>query len=90
VNAGSKKRFVPVRILFFLTAIGFFVFSHIPMAVVGAEDPHKDAETAMQILITMALTGASLFVILSTRYGPKDKHWAYATVGTILGFWLHF
>lgn len=23
-----------------------------------------------------------------TAIYPKDKHWAYATIGTILGFWL--
>jgi hypothetical protein len=30
----------------------------------------------------------ALYVILSKNYSPRDKHWAYATVGTILGFWL--
>ena len=31
---------------------------------------------------------AALYVILSKRYPPKVEHWAYATVGTVLGFWL--
>jgi uncharacterized membrane protein YkvI len=31
---------------------------------------------------------ASLFVILRKDYGPKDKHWAYGTIGTLIGFWL--
>jgi hypothetical protein len=22
------------------------------------------------------------------RYGPKEKHWAYGAVGTVVGFWL--
>jgi hypothetical protein len=43
----------------------------------------------MQVALSIIFTAASLFVILAARFGPKDKHWAYATVGTILGFWLH-
>jgi hypothetical protein len=44
----------------------------------------------MQVTLTLILTGTSLVVVLSKRYGPKDKNWAYGTLGTILGFWLHF
>jgi len=40
----------------------------------------------MQVVVSAALLAASLFVILSKRYSPTDKHWAYATVGTLLGF----
>jgi hypothetical protein len=46
-------------------------------------------QIVMQVVLSIIATAASLFVILATRFGPKDKHWAYATVGTILGFWLH-
>ncbi len=42
----------------------------------------------MRGIITVALMAASLFVILAKRYSPDDKRWAYATIGTILGFWL--
>jgi hypothetical protein len=41
----------------------------------------------VQVLITAVLLCASIFVILAKRFGPKDKHWAYGTVGTIIGFW---
>ena len=47
------------------------------------------AAFVMQTVISCAVLTASLFVILAKRYSPKDKHWAYATVGTLLGFWLH-
>jgi hypothetical protein len=47
-----------------------------------------DLRAIMQVLVTCAVGGCSLFVILSKGYGPKDKHWAYATVGTLLGYWL--
>ena len=43
----------------------------------------------MQILLSLVVASASLYVILSRRYAPKDKHWAYATIGTVVGFWLH-
>ena len=42
----------------------------------------------MKILISIALLAATLFVILSKRYDSKDKHWAYTTIGLIVGFWL--
>ena len=42
----------------------------------------------MQILVSLALLAAALFVILSKRYDAKDKHWAYTTIGLIAGHWL--
>jgi hypothetical protein len=42
----------------------------------------------MEVIVSLAFGVASLFVILSKRYGSKDKHFAYATAGIILGFWL--
>lgn len=41
----------------------------------------------MQVIVSLALTAAALFIILSARYAPKDKHWAYGIIGTIVGFW---
>jgi hypothetical protein len=43
---------------------------------------------AMQVVITVSMLATSIFIILSKRYSPTDKHWAYGTLGTILGFWL--
>jgi hypothetical protein len=42
----------------------------------------------VQILISVLLAAASLFVIVSDRYGSKQQNWAYATIGVLLGFWL--
>jgi hypothetical protein len=50
-----------------------------------AESWHPDA---VQIVTSCLLFAASLFVILSSGYGPKDKPWAYATIGMLVGFWL--
>jgi hypothetical protein len=53
------------------------------------ESETNKVQTMMQVALSILVTLASLFIILAARFGPKDKHWAYATVGTILGFWLH-
>jgi hypothetical protein len=47
-----------------------------------------DLHAITQVVVSGVLGGAALFIILSKRYGPKDTHWAYATLGTLLGFWL--
>jgi isoprenylcysteine carboxyl methyltransferase (ICMT) family protein YpbQ len=46
------------------------------------------AEFLVQAGVTAILLIATLLVILSKRYAADDKHWAYATIGTIVGFWL--
>jgi uncharacterized membrane protein len=42
----------------------------------------------VEIIISVVLLVASLFIVLSSKYGPTDKHWAYGTIGTLVGFWL--
>jgi hypothetical protein len=41
-----------------------------------------------QIVLSILLAAVSLLVILSKSYGPKQQHWAYGTIGALLGFWL--
>jgi hypothetical protein len=47
-----------------------------------------DCALIMQIIISLVLLGATLFIILAKKYQPKDKHWAYGTLGMVVGFWL--
>jgi hypothetical protein len=56
--------------------------------VILKEQP-TDVQILMQVALSLMVAAVSLFIIVAARFGPKDKHWAYATVGTILGFWLH-
>ncbi len=42
----------------------------------------------MQVLVTLTVLVACLFVVLSDAYDANSKHWAYGTLGTIIGFWL--
>jgi succinate dehydrogenase hydrophobic anchor subunit len=76
-------------VLLFLFAVGglFFVSRFWPKV-----PPHPMLNMVprdtMQIILSLALTAASLYIILSHQYEPKDTHWAYGTIGTVLGFWL--
>ena len=49
--------------------------------------PAIDCRLIMRLVVSLALLSASLLVILVGQYDPNSKHWAYATVGTIMGYW---
>ncbi|HSU07067.1 MAG TPA: hypothetical protein VLI93_15995 [Acetobacteraceae bacterium] len=42
----------------------------------------------MRIGVSLVLLIAALWVILSKRYVPTDRHWAYGIIGSIVGYWL--
>jgi hypothetical protein len=42
----------------------------------------------VRVIISLPVLATGLFVILAQRYEAKDKNWAYAAVGTLLGYWL--
>jgi len=44
---------------------------------------------AVQIGVSLFLGVPAIFMVLSKRYTAREKHWAYSTLGLILGFWLH-
>jgi hypothetical protein len=50
--------------------------------------PKTDSHILMQGIVSLAVLAVTLFVIIAKRYGPRDKHWAFSTVGLIIGFWL--
>jgi len=39
-------------------------------------------------VLSLGLFGVAIYIILSTSFDEKGKHWAYGILGTILGFWL--
>ena len=71
----------------FIFAVSGCVLSSFPIRLYAFPSAPALHEV-MGIGLSTALTAASLFVILRKDYGPKDKHWAYSTIGTLLGFWL--
>ena len=39
-------------------------------------------------LFSVAVLIATLLVILLPAYRPQDRHWGYATLGMLIGFWM--
>jgi len=54
------------------------------------EIAHRQARIRlfMQPLVSIVILIASLYIILSSSFSPQDKHWAFGTAGTVIGFWL--
>jgi hypothetical protein len=50
--------------------------------------PQAAPKAVVQQLLSCLLLAVGLFVILSSRYQPADKNWAYGTIGALVGFWL--
>lgn len=40
--------------------------------------------------LSMIIVAACLFILLSRRFGPKDRPWAYGILGAVIGYWLRF
>ncbi len=47
-----------------------------------------EIKSKMQVAVSIILLCAALIIVLVPAYAPNDKHWAYGSLGTILGFWL--
>jgi hypothetical protein len=47
-----------------------------------------DIRLCVSIAVSFVILAAGLFIILSKRYQADDKNWAFAAVGTVVGFWL--
>ena len=46
------------------------------------------AAAGMAFLITLALIGASLYIILAGSYTPETECWATTVIGSLIGFWV--
>lgn len=45
-------------------------------------------EAYLALYFSATVLIAALFVVLFPGYRPQDRYWGYATLGTIIGFWL--
>lgn len=46
-------------------------------------------EVIIQIIVSLSVGGAGLFVILSgNRFDGKVREWAFGSVGTVVGYWM--
>jgi hypothetical protein len=52
----------------------------------GAKSAYLELE--LKVVLTIGAAVAALFVILTKWYGPQEKHWAFGTLGLLLGYWL--
>ncbi len=44
---------------------------------------------AMQMIVSLILLGGAFYIVLTTKYNPQERQWAYISMGTILGYWLN-
>ena len=51
--------------------------------------PDRSAQITTEVIVTLLILGASVFIILSKEFDAKDKHWAYGSAGAVLGYWLN-
>ena len=42
----------------------------------------------MQIIISLVILGAALYIILSKKYPDDVQKWAFGAIGTVIGYWL--
>jgi hypothetical protein len=92
--AVSKTSYVPALFLALVVALLYVTHPFTNKFILRYPSPPPQApisdtvKLAMQIVISLGFGAASLFIVVAKRFGPKDKHWAYGMLGTILGFWL--
>ena len=53
-----------------------------------AVGPEVLVKLIMQVVVTVLILIAALFVVLSKRYEAPEKNWAFGALGAILGAWI--
>ena len=61
-----------------------FIISVVSLSAIGFLYPSR----RMSVIVTVPLLFVSLYVVVTRRFQTHDKNWAYATIGTVVGFWL--
>jgi hypothetical protein len=54
----------------------------------GSRELNSRFATAAQLIISLAILGAALYVIISKQYAFNDTMWACGIVGAVIGYWL--
>lgn len=57
-------------------------------ALLIGSTPPGPSVPPFSVMVSFIVLLAALWVILSKWYPPEVEHWAYAMVGTVVGFWL--
>jgi hypothetical protein len=82
-TGGQDLRTLP-KALFIVGVVLLLLVANIQVLSTDRIDPRL----MVQVLVSLVLLGATLYVIVSKSYQPKDKNWAYTTLGMVIGFWL--
>ena len=56
-----------------------------PSVLAGFDEPL--IVLAMQVVVSLVVLTAGLYVILAQSYALDDKKWGYGIVGTVIGYW---
>jgi len=72
------------RTLFVAAVIALAAFWLLPI-----RETQEAVRLTMQVVVSLVPLVCCLIVILSDKSSENDKRWAYATAGTILGYWLN-
>lgn len=60
----------------------------VPAAEISMGSMTLKVRYVMMVLVSLAVLGSSLFIILSGQHDSDSQKWAYGAVGSIVGFWL--
>lgn len=84
--------FILIGILLFLVLRIARALSPRPMGN-GAESHSHEIMSiiislVMPIIISLAILGCALYVVLSKNYAGESEKWAFGAIGTVVGYWL--
>lgn len=54
----------------------------------GSKKLNSRLVTATQVIVSLAVLGAVLYVIVYKQNASNDAKWAYGILGTVIGYWL--
>jgi hypothetical protein len=76
---------LPLVIFIASAGLLFGTSNMLPNADVAMRGPLR--RLIMQAIVSLAVLAASLFIILTNGF-DSGKHWAYGSVGMVVGYWL--
>ncbi|HEX8818087.1 MAG TPA: hypothetical protein VF753_21540 [Terriglobales bacterium] len=74
-------------IIFLGSALLLFGVSNMLPDAPAAMHPRR-RRIMMQAIVSLAVVGESLFIVLMPAFDQHAKDWAFATAGMVVGYWL--
>ena len=54
----------------------------------GSKELNSRLITATQVIVSLGILSAVLYMILSEQFAANDTKWACGIIGTLIGYWL--